>query len=559
MKTLFLHFFRVLVCGYVIGQFLLPQSCVFAGGNALIELTPDEQRWLDEHPVVRLAPPPNYPPLDFFDENGKNVGITADYIEIIQKNLGRHFIEVVRCKHWEELVHRFKQGEIDLVGSVMKTPRRQEHVLFTKNFYIEEKGIIVTRHDVKGGMAIKDLKGMQVVVASCYATAEYLEDNYPYLELVYVPDILTGLREVSFGLADALIGTVPNVTYFIEQDGITNLKISGELDLPVTMSFACRKDYPELVSIIEKGLDSITPEQKKAIYRKWVTVGDMPFYATKRFIFLLRVISLLILSVIIVILGWSMVLKRQVEKRTRELKAKNTELEKANLELDSFVYAASHDLLSPVITIHSYIDMICPEGSTKYDKETLRYMERVKSAAKTMETLIHDLLALSRISRINNPFEIVDVPALIESLKPRIPEFEFDNVELNIQAIIPPVTCDRFKIGELFVNLLGNAIKFSFKERADKVRIDIGYAEKNDHHEFYVKDYGIGIAAEYQEKIFRYFFKLHSAAEYPGSGLGLSLAQKIVEAHQGRLWVESEQGKGATFFFTISKKLYIQT
>jgi len=170
--------------------------------------------------------------------------------------------------------------------------------------------------------------------------------------------------------------------------------------------------------------------------------------------------------------------------------------------------------------------------------------------------LIDDLLTLSRISRIKNPYEDVDMNELISSVISRI---EFDlkqyKVELTVPGKIPLVRCDRIKMQEVFFNLISNAVKFSSKNKGIGPKVEVGYNDKNQAYEFYVKDNGIGIDKKYHNEIFGIFKRLHTQEEYEGTGAGLSIVKRIIDDHKGQIWLDSQPGKGTTFYFTIPKKI----
>jgi light-regulated signal transduction histidine kinase (bacteriophytochrome) len=174
-----------------------------------------------------------------------------------------------------------------------------------------------------------------------------------------------------------------------------------------------------------------------------------------------------------------------------------------------------------------------------------------------MSTLIRDLLALSRISRIKNPFEEADINVLIEEVCKRI---EFDikkhQVTMNINKMMPTIVCDRIKLTEVFLNLINNAIKFSSKQEKKPV-VDVEYEDKGEFYQFSVKDNGIGIDPKYHAKVFGIFQRLHSQEEFEGSGAGLGIVKKVVDDHKGKVWIESELGKGTKFLFTIPKNLKV--
>jgi light-regulated signal transduction histidine kinase (bacteriophytochrome) len=169
-----------------------------------------------------------------------------------------------------------------------------------------------------------------------------------------------------------------------------------------------------------------------------------------------------------------------------------------------------------------------------------------------MTQLIEDLLNLSRIGRIKNIEPGIDLNELLSDVKKNlIYALEERKVDLILKPDFPKVTCDRIRISEVFSNLVSNAIKYTKKDT--KPVIEIGWSDKKDLYEFYVKDNGIGIEKQYYDKIFQIFQRLHAKGEYEGTGAGLTIVKKIVENHGGKIWVESEVGVGSTFYFTLPK------
>ncbi|MGD9015268.1 MAG: ATP-binding protein [Candidatus Omnitrophota bacterium] len=248
--------------------------------------------------------------------------------------------------------------------------------------------------------------------------------------------------------------------------------------------------------------------------------------------------------------------KATVEKERAKLEEQTRLLEKANQELDSFVYTVSHDLRAPLRGIASFANFLIEDYKDKLDEEGIDHLNEIRKGTERMSKLIDDLLKLSRISRIQNPYEEVDIKALINSVIQRI-KFDIDQyrVDLRIQENMPVVSCDSIKMGEVFLNLINNAIKFSSKNNKENPRVEIGCKDAGEFHKFYVKDNGIGIAQQHHQQIFGIFKRLHTDKEYDGTGTGLSIVKRVIDDHAGDIWVESEPGKGATFYFTIPKGL----
>ncbi len=255
-------------------------------------------------------------------------------------------------------------------------------------------------------------------------------------------------------------------------------------------------------------------------------------------------------------------LENEVEQRTNELKntvvslaLRTKELKATNKELEQFAYIASHDLQEPLRSIGSFTQLL--ERKLKkanvYDEEAQEYFSFIVGGSKRMQAVIKDVLLFSGINE-KPDFIATDLNAVLkETIMAVHTKIAETNTDIQIPFPLPTVEVDPKQIPHLFQNLITNAIKFRNKEIPPQ--ITVSYKEKGQYWEFFVRDNGIGIGDEYKEKIFRMFKRLHSKEEYPGTGIGLAICKKIVEAHEGDIWVDSEPGKGSTFYFTIKKNL----
>lgn len=282
----------------------------------LLILTGPEQAWLAEHPEIRLAPDPQFLPIEYFDEQGRYVGIAADYIALIEKKLGVTF-KKVKLRNWDEVLSKSKSREVDLWGAAVPTPQRREYMNFTRPF-LELPAVILVRKNVTENLSLDTLRGMKVSVISGYGIHDHILNEYPDIQLDVVPDIQTGLKKVSVGLVDAMVTNIALATTYIEQEGITNLRISGESGYVYQWAFASRNDWPELNRILDKALAQIIPKERRGIRNKWITLERPPGKTFKEIaISLAMVLGLL---GVVGVLFWNRSLTRQVDRRTQELK-----------------------------------------------------------------------------------------------------------------------------------------------------------------------------------------------------------------------------------------------
>jgi light-regulated signal transduction histidine kinase (bacteriophytochrome) len=238
---------------------------------------------------------------------------------------------------------------------------------------------------------------------------------------------------------------------------------------------------------------------------------------------------------------------RESEYRLRQQSEK---LQKSNQELEQFAYIASHDLQEPLHVIQSFSDLLAIKLGKKLEAEEKEYLDYIKQSVVHARTLIRELLEYSRVGKGKTSQEVdlnVVIKEVLTSLKIMIEE---SSAQIHFEPL-PKVWGQPKEMNQLFQNLLSNAMKY----RSTAVpEIKLSCREDNEVWLFSVQDNGIGIDPKYKEKIFDMFQRLHSKTEYSGTGIGLAICKKIVEAHGGRIWVESEPGKGSTFYFTMHSK-----
>jgi two-component system, chemotaxis family, sensor kinase Cph1 len=243
-----------------------------------------------------------------------------------------------------------------------------------------------------------------------------------------------------------------------------------------------------------------------------------------------------------------------VLRQAEELASMNFELQRSNEELDSFAYAASHDLKEPLRGIHNFANFLMEDYAEILEDSGVAKLQTLVRLTQRMEDLINSLLLFSRLGRADLIRQSVDLDGLVQQViatneiaRPQ------SQTEFRIPRPLPSVKCDRLQVTELFTNLISNAIKYN--DKAEK-RVEIGYSDTATVPTFYVRDNGIGIESEHFDKIFQIFRRLHGQEAFGGgTGVGLTIVRKISERHGGRVWVESSPDQGTTFYFTLSPEV----
>jgi light-regulated signal transduction histidine kinase (bacteriophytochrome) len=224
------------------------------------------------------------------------------------------------------------------------------------------------------------------------------------------------------------------------------------------------------------------------------------------------------------------------------------ELRRSNKELEQFAYVASHDLQEPLRMVTGYTQLLAKRYGDNLDQKAKEYIGFAVDGAKRMQGLIEDLLTYSRVGSRGEAFASTNCEAVLGKT---LAGLQIAIRECGARVThdpLPTVIGDDLQLGQLFQNLLGNAIKY---RNSEAPQVHVSCKQETEQWTFAVQDNGIGIEPQYRERIFQIFQRLHTREEYEGSGIGLAVCKKIVERHGGQIWVESEVGKGSTFYFTL--------
>jgi signal transduction histidine kinase len=249
-----------------------------------------------------------------------------------------------------------------------------------------------------------------------------------------------------------------------------------------------------------------------------------------------------------------------LRRRTEvSLQSYMSKLERSNQELDDFAYIASHDLKEPLRGLFNHASFLLEDYQDKLDEDGTRRLKRLAHLSQRMERLVNDLLYFSRIGRAELAVQETDLNNVIVEIRQMMEALLTErHARIIVPRPLPHIICDKPRVTEVFRNLITNAVKYN--DKADR-RVEVGFLETVktreglEHNVFYVKDNGIGIEAEFHEEVFRIFKRLQNASDgqEAGTGVGLTFVKKIIERHGGRIWIESEPGKGTVFYFNLNR------
>ena len=514
-----------------------------------LKLNPEEKSWLEQHQNIRLGVDPAWMPFEGIGADGQYEGIFSEYINQLNDKLNLTMVPVPGLS-WSEVLAKARNREIDVIPGIQVTPERQEYLNFTKP-YISIPLVLVSRESSSFLGGLDDLGGKKVVVVKDFIAESYLRSNHPLINIVPAVNVVQALEMVADGKADAVMDILASLSYNIRVKDITGLKVTATTPYSFEVAMGVRNDWPELVNILNRSLSAIPDYQKQSFYDRWINIQVKSFLDSAR---VWRIVSIVIAVTIVPLLltlWWNRKLSREVALR----KMAEERAEEATRAKSDFLANMSHEIRTPMNAVMGMTHLAL---QTELNSKQRDYLSRIDSSSKALLRIINDILDFSKIEAGKLDIEQIEfhLEDVIEGLADLLTvQVEEKGLELlfNIKQDVPlNLVGDPLRLGQILTNLAGNAVKFT-EHGEIVVTAEILERQKADVIlKFSVRDTGIGMTPEQQDKLFQSFSQADTTTtrKFGGTGLGLVICKRLTELMDGEIAVESEQGKGSIFWFT---------
>jgi signal transduction histidine kinase len=544
---------------FILLLLLLPQP---AAANDTDFLSQSERTWLADHPVITIGVNPNSAPYEFFDEKGKFTGISAEYLALLAKKLNIT-LKIVAAPNWAGLLTMAQEKKIDIVPAIVPSANRSRFLAFSDS-WLSVPGVVLSGNHCR---SMEDLKEKKVAVVDNGIWDDYLSRHPVNIKLVRVEDTRTAIELTAMSGVYAMVSDLATVTEQIRRLGVTNLQVVYRLDKKLDISFGVRRDWPELVSILNKTMAALDPGVREKIISRWLTVEEIPWWRSS-FVHRIGLIILGGFAVLVLLLGaWNQILRRQVKKRSLALEqAQHRLVHAAKMEsIGQLAAGVAHEVKNPLAIISMGVEYLA--GAPDRDATEQEVLADMDTAVLRAEKIIRSLLDFSRNRDLD--LQAGDISEVInQSLHLVKHEINKRNIDVHVDfAPIPPVQFDYSRIQQVLINLFMNSVQ----AMEDGGRLEViarthrlGRAEVGLNQDFVlgqevakiiVKDSGPGIAPKDSDKIFDLFYTTKEVGQ--GTGLGLSESRKIIDLHHGSLLLtnreDKQQGACATILLPFTR------
>lgn len=514
-------------------------------GDKRIPFTPAEELYLIDKKEFTLAVDPHWMPIESLNEKKEHIGIAADFFALISKK-GGFGIKLIPTSSWTETVELAKNRTADILSFSSETEERKKFWNFTKPV-LTLQTVIATKQNRSAVNSIEEILDKPIGIMRGYSHVELFRKEYPTIQIVEIDSYEQGFKKV---LSDELYGVVGNVVaigYYLQQEKINTLKIAGKVHDDIHLKIAVRNDNPQIVSIFNKVLASITDEEKQTIWNKWLSVR---YEHTTDYTLYLKT-----LGVSLIVFGLFLFWFLKIKRLNAELLMANNQLRAANEQKNYLFSVIGHDLRNPLTPMLGFSSMLEKEAENLSSKEISYQASIIHTKSTEMLRILNQLVdwAKAELDFISIKKEPVYLKEQFEQIILLYKDV-LDQKKIHLNLDVPSSVCvlsDEAMLSTILRNLVYNSIKYSHSESSIFCQISV-------HHEGYqliIQDHGIGMTDEIRENVFKLTTKKQKLGtdRENGSGLGLLICKSYTDKLGIPMKIESVLNKGTTITLSFNK------
>ncbi len=513
-------------------------------------LTATEQKWLEGHRVLNYTGRPDWLPFESFNEQGKYIGLTAEYLKIIESLAGIEFNHVVSEKRSDSL-KLINRKAVEVISMDM-FPESSE-LLYTQPLITNDLVILMRdNHDYVDKLA--DIAHLKIALVQGHRYNAKLINKYPEIDFIDASSTQSAISDVSTGKIDAVILTFAHANHTIKKIGANSVRVVGKTNISINIRLAVRAEYAPLINILNKAISIIPEDEKGRIVDQWIKSKNITYTDYSLF----WKLAIFTVFTLLIFIFWNRKLASEMAKRKvieAELVKAIEKAESATKTKGEFLANMSHEIRTP---INSVMGMSYLALKTELTPKQKNYIENVHRSAESLLGIVNDILDFSKIEAGKltlevTDFELGDVLADLANTLGLKAEDKGIELLFDVHNDVPHhLMGDPLRLSQILINLTNNAIKFTDQ---GEVIVAVNILELKDNNvqlSFAIKDTGIGISQKQQAYLFQSFSQADSSTtrKHGGSGLGLAISKKLTELMGGSIEMESVENKGSCFTFS---------